>query len=92
MLVLKKYTPHQLRCPRGLKEADFLDLLKTTFPQLAHGRPFNVLADEGGTLEPLRLESVTPEEISRRSNRSPLLYIQLKVHQYDVIPPLNFSF
>uniref|UniRef100_A0A3Q3A3A0 Zinc finger protein 287-like n=1 Tax=Kryptolebias marmoratus TaxID=37003 RepID=A0A3Q3A3A0_KRYMA len=77
---LNKSPPHELRCPCGLKEADFLDLLTSTFPQLAGGRPFTVLAEEGGELHPVKVESVTPEEIRRssRSTGSPVIYIQLK--------------
>lgn len=79
--VLKKCPPRELKCPRGLTEVDFLNLLKSTFPGLAGGQPFTILADQGGQISPLRVESVTPEELSRTrgSTRSPVIYVQLKV-------------
>lgn len=72
----------ELQCPRGLQEAEFLDLLKSTFPQLAADKPFEILtANRSKRLYPLRVNTVTPEEIHRiiKSNRLSALYIQLKV-------------
>ena len=80
--VYKKYPVRELRCPRDLQEPDFLDLLRSTFPQLAAQKPFDVLtSDRSKRLHPLRLETLTPEEIYRsvRSTGHSALYIQLKV-------------
>ncbi|KAM6894708.1 uncharacterized protein PEZ65_022361 [Lycodopsis pacificus] len=81
--VFKKYPVQEVRCPRGLQEEDFLDLLRSTFPQLADRRPFDVFtSDRTKTLQPLRVETLTPEEICRsirlsgRGNSA--LYIRLK--------------
>ncbi|MEQ2168470.1 hypothetical protein GOODEAATRI_014762, partial [Goodea atripinnis] len=79
-----KYPIHELKCPRGLQEMDFLDLLKSTFPQLADGQPFTVLALQGRKMIPLKVDSVIPEEIRRASNsvRSPVICIQLTVRRH----------
>ncbi|XP_073330929.1 uncharacterized protein [Pagrus major] len=82
--VYKKYPVQELRCPRGLQEEDFLDLLRSTFPQLAAQKPFDVLtSDRSKRLHPLRLETLTPEEIyqSVRSTGHSALYIQLKTQE-----------
>ncbi|MEQ2235800.1 hypothetical protein ILYODFUR_005897 [Ilyodon furcidens] len=78
-LFFNKYPIHELKCPRGLQETDFLDLLKSTFPQLADGQPLTVLALQGRKMLPLKVDSVIPEEIRRASNsvRSPVICIQL---------------
>ncbi|XP_049424186.1 zinc finger protein 37-like isoform X2 [Epinephelus fuscoguttatus] len=84
--VFRKYPVQQVRCPRGLQEADFLDLLRSTFPQLADQKPFDVFtSDRSRRLQPLRAKTLTPEEIcwsirlmgSRRTANS-ALYIRLK--------------
>ncbi len=75
----------KLECPRGLQEADFLQLLKSTFPQLsADNQHFDILtSDKKRRLQPLKLKTVTPEEI--HSNLSctgwekSTIYIRLKV-------------
>ncbi|XP_036967065.1 uncharacterized protein LOC119026691 isoform X1 [Acanthopagrus latus] len=82
--VYKKYPVRELRCPRDLQEPDFLDLLRSTFPQLAAQKPFDVLtSDRSKRLHPLRLETLTPEEIYRsvRSTGHSALYIQLKTQE-----------
>ncbi|XP_054457534.1 zinc finger protein 37-like [Anoplopoma fimbria] len=81
--VFKKYPVQEVRCPRGLQEEDFLDLLRSTFPQLAAQRPFDVFtSDRTKTLQPLRVETLTPEEICRSIRLSgggnSALYIRLK--------------
>ncbi|XP_050925490.1 uncharacterized protein LOC108874563 isoform X6 [Lates calcarifer] len=77
-IVYKKYPLQELQCPRGLQEAEFLNLLKSTFPQLAADKPFSFLmADRRRKLQPLNVKTLTPEEISRAIRRS-ALYIQLK--------------
>ncbi|XP_045921420.1 uncharacterized protein LOC123980890 isoform X2 [Micropterus dolomieu] len=53
-----------LRCPRGLQEDDFLDLLRSTFPQLT-GRFDAFTTDATRKLAPLKLKTLTPEEIQR---------------------------
>uniref|UniRef100_A0A3B4T2U2 Uncharacterized LOC111233142 n=2 Tax=Seriola dumerili TaxID=41447 RepID=A0A3B4T2U2_SERDU len=79
--VFRKYPVQELRCPRGLQEADFLDLLRSTFPQLAADGPFDVLvADRTRMLQPLRVKTLTPEEVSStmRFFGHSVLYIRLK--------------
>uniref|UniRef100_A0A3B4WVV7 C2H2-type domain-containing protein n=1 Tax=Seriola lalandi dorsalis TaxID=1841481 RepID=A0A3B4WVV7_SERLL len=79
--VFRKYPVQELRCPRGLQEADFLDLLRSTFPQLAADGPFDVLvADRSRMLQPLRVKTLTPEEVSStmRFFGHSVLYIRLK--------------
>ncbi|XP_056156775.1 uncharacterized protein LOC130130934 [Lampris incognitus] len=63
--VFRKYPMHELKCPLRLQEADFLVLLKTTFPQLAgDDKPFDVFTtDRSRRLQPLKLEMLTPEKI-----------------------------
>ncbi|XP_034535228.1 zinc finger protein 502-like isoform X3 [Notolabrus celidotus] len=74
----------KLKCPRGLQEGDFLDLLRSSFPQLTgDDRLFDILtSDKRRRLRPLRLKAVTPEEIHRNISctdwkKSPI-YIRLK--------------
>ena len=79
VLALQKFPPRELRCPPGLLEPDFLDLLRSTFPQLAAQKPFDFFTiDQTMTLRPLRAETWTPEEINRTAGRSGV-YIRLKV-------------
>ncbi|XP_065806646.1 zinc finger and SCAN domain-containing protein 2-like [Labrus bergylta] len=55
-----------LRCPRGLQEADFLDLLRSTFPQLVDQEPLEFFtSDRSRRLLPLSVTTLTPEEICR---------------------------
>ncbi|AWO97300.1 putative zinc finger protein 16-like [Scophthalmus maximus] len=65
--VLKKCPMLRLKCPRGLRESDFLDLLSSTFPQLSTGHePLDVFAsDRGQRLRRLHLKALTPEELDR---------------------------
>nr|XP_046236003.1 uncharacterized protein LOC124054270 isoform X3 [Scatophagus argus] len=82
--VYKKYAVQALQCPGGLREADFLDLLRSTFPQLAAGRPFDFFTtDKTKKLQPLRVKPLTPEEINRhiRSTGHSALYIRLKAQE-----------
>ncbi|XP_060922633.1 uncharacterized protein LOC132996308 [Limanda limanda] len=76
-----KFPLQQLQCPRGLKRRGFLHLLRSTFPQLAGDKPFDfVKSDRGKNLLPLRVKTLTPEELHRRicyHGRSPL-YVRLK--------------
>lgn len=72
-------------CPRSLQEADFLDLLRSTFPQLAgNDRPLEVFkADRGRRLQRLRVKTLTPAEICRAMKSTgagqSALYIRVKV-------------
>ncbi|XP_044039781.1 zinc finger protein 37-like isoform X2 [Siniperca chuatsi] len=76
--VYKKYPLQELQCPRGLQEADFLDLLRSTFPQLAAEKPFDVFTtDRRKRLQPLKVKTLTPEEIYGFTGHS-ALYIRLK--------------
>ncbi|KAM7366696.1 hypothetical protein PAMP_016111 [Pampus punctatissimus] len=79
--VFQKYPLQQLQCPLGLQEADFLQLLRSSFPQLAADEPFDVFTtDRGKKLLPLTVKTLTPEEICRsiRSAGHSALYIRLK--------------
>ena len=80
----KKYPVLELQVRHGLQEADFLDLLRSTFPQLAAQKPFDLFtSDRSKRLHPLRVQTLTPEEIYRsvRLNGAgnSALYIRLKV-------------
>lgn len=82
--VLKKCPMLKLKCPRGLKEADFLELLKSTFPQLSGDKRFDILtSDERRRLQPVKLKTLTPEgihgNISCTGWAKSTLYIRLKV-------------
>ncbi|XP_026178241.1 zinc finger protein 37-like [Mastacembelus armatus] len=65
--VLRKCPVLKLQCPCGLKEADFLDLLRSTCPQLAgDDKVFDILtSNKRRRLQCLNLKTVTPEEIHR---------------------------
>lgn len=70
---------HELMCPRGLQEADFVDLLRSTFPQLTADEPFDLfVSDKSRKLKPLKVRSLTTEEVER-ATRTSTLYIRLKV-------------
>ncbi|XP_026177814.1 zinc finger protein 250-like isoform X2 [Mastacembelus armatus] len=81
--ILKKYQLQELQCPRGLQEADFLNQLRSFFPQLGSDKPFDIFTtDRSRRLQLLKVKTLTPEEISRsiRSSgaRNLSLYIRLK--------------
>uniref|UniRef100_A0A3Q2QLZ5 Uncharacterized LOC105919956 n=1 Tax=Fundulus heteroclitus TaxID=8078 RepID=A0A3Q2QLZ5_FUNHE len=79
--VFKKYPIWDLGCPHGLEEAAFLDLLRSTFPQLAAGEPFDTfITDKSRKLQPLNVKALTPEEIytAIKSNGNSALYIRPK--------------
>ncbi|KAK2899478.1 uncharacterized protein [Channa argus] len=81
--VFKRCPVQELHCPRGLQEADFLNLLRSTFPQLPADKPFDVFtSDRSKRLHPLRVKTLTPEEVSRAIRCSgagnSALYIRLK--------------
>lgn len=70
---------HELMCPRGLQEDDFVDLLRSTFPQLTADEPFDLfVSDKSRKLKPLKVRSLTTEEVER-ATRTSTLYIRLKV-------------
>ncbi|KAF3698187.1 Zinc finger protein 181 HHZ181 [Channa argus] len=82
--VFKKYPVQELQCPRGLQEADFLDLLKSTFPQLAADKPFEICTtDRTKRLHPLKVNTLTPEEIhgTFKFSRPSTIFIQLKAQE-----------
>ncbi|KAM7376893.1 hypothetical protein PAMA_013592 [Pampus argenteus] len=81
--VLKKCPMLKLQCPLGLQEADFLQLLRSSFPQLAgEDKPFDVFTcDKRRRLQRLKLKTLTAEEIQRNiscSGWKSTLYIRLK--------------
>ncbi|XP_053199211.1 uncharacterized protein LOC128383644 [Scomber japonicus] len=79
--VFQKYPLQELQCPLGLQEADFLDLLRSTFPQLAADKPFDIFTTNNSRrLQPLSVETLTPEQIhnSIKSMGNSALYIKLK--------------
>lgn len=81
---LNKHKIHELKCPWGLQEKDFMDLLRSTFSLLA-GQAFKVLTLQSGKLLPLKVNRLVPEEIQRAIGSvdqgfpPPVLYIQLPV-------------
>lgn len=93
LLVLQKYPLQKLRCPRDLPEADFLDLLKSTYPQLGADKPLAMFSmRRSRRLCPLKVNSLTPDEIYSlvKSCNIPAVYIQQKVlvtnqHYSDIL-------
>ncbi|MEQ2299207.1 hypothetical protein AMECASPLE_012940, partial [Ameca splendens] len=78
--VFQKSSVSVLECPRGLQELDFMDLLRSTFPQLAAGQPFDIfIAAKNRQLQSLSVKTLTPEEIcsNHRSSGNLTLYIRL---------------
>ncbi|KAM9426146.1 uncharacterized protein KZ484_016693 isoform 2-T2 [Pholidichthys leucotaenia] len=86
-IVFKNSPVQELQCPRGLQESDFLDLLRSTFPQLGDDEPFDIFTtDRSRRLLPLKINKLTPEEIHKaiKSTGHSALYIKRKtteVHQ-----------
>ncbi|KAF3698186.1 hypothetical protein EXN66_Car013867 [Channa argus] len=74
MLTKKAYKcpVRMLMCPRGLQQKEFLALLRSTFPEILKGnQPFDAfLTDNLRRLEPLKVKTLTAEEICKsiRSN------------------------
>uniref|UniRef100_UPI0037E8D6BE zinc finger protein 37-like n=1 Tax=Semicossyphus pulcher TaxID=241346 RepID=UPI0037E8D6BE len=71
----------ELRCPRGLQETEFLNMLRSSFPQLT--RQFDAFTtDSTRRLTPLKLQTLTPEKIERtiksRGKGRSALYIRVK--------------
>lgn len=88
--MFKKFPVQELQCPRGLQEPDFLSLLRSTFPQLAADKPFDVFtSDRSRRLHPLRVKTLTPEEICRTIRSmgagNSALYIRLKVVSFNSV-------
>ncbi|XP_069375089.1 uncharacterized protein [Paralichthys olivaceus] len=81
--VYRKYPLRQLQCPRGLQETDFLQLLRSTFPQLVADFDF-FTTDRSRKLLPLKVQTLTPEEIDRsiKSNGNSALYIRIKNQEF----------
>ncbi|KAM4713778.1 uncharacterized protein FYW61_018925 [Anableps anableps] len=94
---VKKCPLVSLKCPRGLQQWDFLDLLRSAVPQLAgDDKPFDILtSDKRRRLQRLTLKTVTPEEIVRNVKsmglRKPTFYIRLKTQKeaQEEIPSLQ---
>ncbi|XP_045921448.1 uncharacterized protein LOC123980900 [Micropterus dolomieu] len=81
---LYKLPVQELQCPRGLQETDFLDLLRSTFPQLADQKQFDFCTfGRSRTPQPLRVNTQTPEEIYKRliDARKTYLFIRLKTEE-----------
>ncbi|KAF7198746.1 transcript variant X2 [Nothobranchius furzeri] len=83
--VFKKAPVQDLKCPCGLQESDFLDHLRSSFPQLANGEPFDIFkTNRNRKLLPLRVKALTPEEIHEtvnwpsRCGQLLTLYLRLK--------------
>ncbi|XP_042368212.1 endothelial zinc finger protein induced by tumor necrosis factor alpha-like [Plectropomus leopardus] len=81
--VLQKSPLLKLRCPRGLQETDFMDFLRSSFPQLSGGdRRFDLLTcDKRRRLQPLTARTLTAEEIHGNLGGAgwrSTLYIRLK--------------
>ncbi|KAM4536510.1 uncharacterized protein PAE49_021092 [Odontesthes bonariensis] len=96
--VFQKSPVQDLRCPGGLREPDFLQLLRSTFPQLAAGEPFDLFTtDKSRRLQPLKVTPLTPEEVysTIRSYGNSALYVRLKAgddpqsSSADLRPPQN---
>ncbi|XP_068612229.1 zinc finger protein 485-like [Brachionichthys hirsutus] len=86
--ILNKRPTLRLKCARGLQEAEFLDLLKSTFPQLAGNKHFDMLAaDKSRRLRPLNIKTTTPEEIHRSISATrrgkATLYIRVRTPKED---------
>lgn len=82
-----------LRFPGGLQESDFLNRLKSTFPQL-RGQFDAFTTDATRTLTPLKLKKLTPREIQRsiksRGKGRSALYIRAQVDP-PLVLPLTFT-
>lgn len=83
--MLLKSSVQELQCPRDLQEAEFLDLLRSTFPQLAeNNRAFHIFkSDRSRKLQRLKVKALIPKEIFRTMRSTgvgkTLLYLRLKV-------------
>ncbi|KAM4714027.1 uncharacterized protein FYW61_019132 [Anableps anableps] len=76
--VFQKSPVSILKCPRGLPAPAFLDRLRSIFPRLAAGEPFDVFtSDKSRKLQPLVAR--TAEEFSTARNAT--LYLRLKKTQ-----------
>ncbi|XP_038586877.1 uncharacterized protein LOC119911977 [Micropterus salmoides] len=81
---LYKLPVQELQCPRGLQETDFLDLLRSTFPQLADQKQFDFCTFGRSRMpQPLTVNTLTPEEIYKRliDARKTYLFIRLKTEE-----------
>ncbi|XP_069375077.1 uncharacterized protein [Paralichthys olivaceus] len=87
--VLMKSSVQHLKCPRGLQEPAFLDLLKSTFPQLTGDiKMFDVFkSDRSRKLQRLKVRTLTPEDICRTLKSTgierTLLYIKQKTEEEE---------
>ncbi|XP_037542601.1 oocyte zinc finger protein XlCOF22 [Nematolebias whitei] len=75
--VTKKCQMIAVTCPPGLQEDKVLDLLRSSVPQLAGDKHFDILApDQRRRLQPLPLKSLTPEEV--QGTMKSTVYVRLK--------------
>lgn len=83
--VPKRCPIQKLKCPTGLQECDFIELLKSSFPQLSRvDKCFDILLlDERQRLQPVKLKELSPEGIDHNLSsvgwENSTLYIRLKV-------------
>ncbi|KAM9425634.1 uncharacterized protein KZ484_011522 [Pholidichthys leucotaenia] len=77
----RRFPLQELRCPSGLRESDFVDLLRSNFPQLKNGENFEFLnSNRNRKLQLLKLETLTPEEIYKVTHLSKIstLFVRVK--------------
>lgn len=95
---MKRCPIQKLKCPTGLQEGDFIELLKSSFPQLSGEDKFFdiLLLDEKQRLQPLRSEELSPEGIDGIPNgvgwENSTLYIRLKVYSFDHLTAQMINF
>lgn len=66
-VLLRTYPLKELRCPPGQQEADFFNLLRSSFPQLAAWTHFEFFVEKERELWQLELQPLTPKEIYERT-------------------------
>lgn len=79
--MLLKSTIKELQCHRTMQEADFVELLRSSFPQLAGDDKALELfkSDRSRRLQRLLVKSLAPVEIYKNNKDKTLLYVRLKV-------------
>lgn len=86
----RNYSEQKLKCPRHLPEKDFLELLRSMFPQLRADKPLELLKyNRKKNLRPLKLKSLTPLEIIKNVSIHSALYIRLRVWRCKMIKRLK---
>lgn len=71
---------HQLDCPGDLQESPFLDLLRSSFPQL-RDQTVELLTRTGDRLLPVKTQHQTVKEIRQNvaSSDDSVLYVRVQV-------------